>query len=105
MSTFSTTHLSEYLSVKGAEQVRIPSSWLINLAAGIVKTVCSIVENFGDDEGAFPSRGKFVWLLLIHSEDQISFLEGSTLHVSGMESMQALLIDSRSDHGHLSFFF
>ena len=70
-----------------------------------VKMVCSIVENFGDDEGAFPSRGEFVWLLLIHSEDQISFLEGSTLHISGMELTQVLLIDSRADQGHLSFLF
>ena len=71
----------------------------------IVKTICSIVENVGDDEGALPSRGEFVWLLLVHSEDQVFFLKGSTLHVSGMESMQVLLIDGRSDHGHLSFFF
>ena len=70
----------------------------------IVKAVRSIVENLGDDEGTFPSRSKLVWLLLIHSENQISFLEGSTLHVSGMESTQVLLIDSRSNHGHLSFF-
>ena len=70
----------------------------------IVKAVCSIVENLGDDEGTFPSRSKLVWLLLIHSENQISFLEGSTLHVSGMESTQVLLIDSRLNHGHLSFF-
>ena len=63
------------------------------------------MENFGDDEGAFPSRGEFVWLLLVHSEDQVSFLEGSALHISGVESAQVLLIDGRSDHGHLSFFF
>ena len=84
-STF-ITFPSAYLSVKGAEQIRIPSSWLINLATVVVKTVCSVVENFGDDEGTFPSRSKLVWLLLIHSENQISFLEGSTLHVSGMEA-------------------
>ena len=93
------------LSVIGAEQVCIPSSWLINLATDIVETVCSIVENFGDDERTFPSRGKFVRLLLVHSEDQVSFLEGLTLHISGVESTQVLLIDGRSDHGHLSFFF
>ena len=90
---FITSHPSEYLSIKGAEQLRIPSSWLINLAIDIVKMVRSVVENFGDDEGAFPSRGEFVWLLLIHSEDQVSFLEGSTLHIYGMESTQVLLID------------
>ena len=60
----------------------------------IVKMVRSIVENFGDDEGTFPSRSELVRFLLIHSEDQVSFLEGSTLHVSGMESTQVLLIDS-----------
>ena len=90
-----TSHPSEYLSTKGAEQLRIPSSWLINLAIDIVNMVRSIMENFGDDEGAFPSRSELVWFLLIHLEDQVSFLEGSTLHVSGMESMQVLLIDSR----------
>ncbi len=57
------------ISIKGAEQLRIPSSWLINLAIDIVKMVCSIVENFGDDEGAFPSRSELVWFLLMHSED------------------------------------
>ena len=71
----------------------------------IVKMVCSIVENSGDDERNFPSRSELVWFLLIHSEDQVSFLEGSALHVSGMELTQVLQIDSRSDHGHLSFFF
>ena len=105
MSTFIRSHPSEYLSVKGAEQIRIPSSWLVNLAIDVVKTVCSVVENFGDDEGAFPSRGEFVWLLLVHSEDQVSFLEGSTLHISGMESTQVLMIDSRADQGHLPFLF
>ena len=71
----------------------------------IVKTVCSIVEDSGDYEGAFPSRSEFVWFLLIHSEDQVSFLEGSTLHISGMESTQVLLINGRLDHSHFSFFF
>ena len=96
---------SENSSIKGAEELCIPGSRLINLAIDIVKMVCSIVENSGDDERNFPSRSELVWFLLIHSEDQVSFLEGSTLHVSGMESTQVLLIDGRSDHGHLSFFF
>ena len=72
------------------EQIRIPSSWLVNLAIDIVKTVYSIVVNFGNNEGAFPSRGEFVRLLLVHSEDQVSFLEGSALHISGVESAQVL---------------
>ena len=75
------------------EQLRILGSWLINLAIDIVEVVCSIVEDSRDYEGAFQSRSKFVWFLLIHSEDQVSFLEGSTLHISGMESTQVLLID------------
>ena len=100
-----TTHPSDNLSIKGAEQVRIPGSWLVNLAIDVVKGGCSVVENFGNNEGAFPSRGEFVWLLLVHSKDQVSFLEGSALHVSGIESTQVLLIDGRSDHGHLSFLF
>ena len=66
----------------------------------VVEVICSIVEDSGDDEGTFPSRSKFVRFLLIHSEDQISFLEGSALHISGVESMQVLLIDGRSDHSH-----
>ena len=95
----------ENSSVKGAEQFRIPSSWLVDLVINIVEVICSIVEDSGDDEGTFPSRSELVWLMLIHSEDQISFLEGSTLHISGMESTQVLLINGRSDHSHFSFFF
>ena len=53
----------------------------MNLAIDIIKVVRSIVEDFGDYEGTFPSRSEFVWFLLIHSEDQVSFLEGSTLHI------------------------
>ena len=97
MSTFITSHPSEYLSVKGAEQIRIPSSWLVNLVIDVVKMVCSVVENFGDDEGALPSRGKLVWFLLIHSKNQVSFLKGSTPHISGVESMQVLLINGQLD--------
>ena len=70
----------------------------------VVKTVCPVVENFGDDEGSFPRRSKLVLFLLIHSENQISFLEGSTLHVSGVEATQVLLVDSLSDQSHLPFF-
>ena len=100
-----TFYSNECLSIKGAEHLRVPSSGLVDIMFDVVKTVRPVVENFGDDERAFPSGGELVWLLLIHSEDQVSFLGGSTLHVSGMESMQVLLIDSRSDHGHFSFFF
>ena len=103
-STF-ITFPSAYLSVKGAEQLDVPSLGLVDLVLDIVKTVCSTVENLGDDEGTFPSRSKLVWLLLIHSENQISLLESSTLHVFGMEATQVLLINGRSDQGHLSFFF
>ena len=78
-STFITTHLSEYLSVKGAEKLRVPSSGIIDLMLDIVKMVCSIVENSGDNEGTFPSRGELVWFLLIHSKNQVSLLKGSTL--------------------------
>ena len=42
------SHLNEYLSIKGVEQLRVPSSWLVNLAIDIVKTVRSIVEDSGD---------------------------------------------------------
>ena len=69
------------LSIKGAEQLRVPCSGLVNLVLDIVKAVCSVVENLGDDEGTFPSRSELVWLLLIHSENQISLLESSALHV------------------------
>ena len=100
-----TSQRTKCFGIKGAEQLRIPGSWLINLAIDIIKVVRSIVEDSGDYEGTFPSRREFVWFLLIHSEDEVSFLEGSTLHISSMESMQVLLIDGRSDHGHFSFFF
>ena len=54
-STF-ITFPSAHLSVKGAEQFSVPSSGLVDLVLDIVKTVCSIVENLGDNEGAFPRR-------------------------------------------------
>ena len=57
------------LSIKRTEQVRVPCSGLFNLVLDIVKAVCPIMENFGDDEGTFPSRSKLVWFLLIHSEN------------------------------------
>ena len=38
----------------------------------IVEVICSVVEHFGDDEGAFPSRSELVWFLLIHSKNQVS---------------------------------
>ena len=56
------------LSIKGAEQLRIPSPWLVFLMFDIVKMVCPIVEHFGDDEGTFPSGSELVRPLLIHSE-------------------------------------
>ena len=68
-STFITTHPSEYLSVKGAEKLRVPSSGLVDVVLDVVKTVRSVMENLGDDEGTFPRRSKLVWFLLIHSEN------------------------------------
>ena len=50
-STFITSHPSAYLSIKGAEQLRVPSSGLVNLVTDIAKAVRPIVENFGDDKG------------------------------------------------------
>ena len=88
---------NEFLSIKGAEQLRIPSLWLVFLMLDIVKMVCPIVENSGDDEGTFPSRGELVWFLLIHSKNQISLLKCSTPHISGVELTQVLLIDGRPD--------
>ena len=63
-------HLSSLntLRVKGAEQFRIPSVWLIFIVVDVEKTICSIVEHFGDDERAFPSRSELVWFLLVHSK-------------------------------------
>ena len=64
-----TFYSNECLSIKGAEQLRVPSPWLVFLMLNTVKMVCSIVENFGDNEGTFPSRGELVWFLLIHSKN------------------------------------
>ena len=69
----------------------------------VEETVCSIVEHLGDDERAFPSGGELVWLLLVHSENQVPFVELTTPYVPGMESTQVLLINGRPDQGHLSF--
>ena len=93
------------LSVKGAEQLRIPGAWLIFIVLDVVKMVCSVVDYLGDNEGAFPSRSKLVWFLLIHSKNQVSLLKCSTPHISGVESTQVLLIDGRPYQGHLSFLF
>ena len=71
----------------------------------IVEVVHSIMEHSGDNEGAFPSRSKLVWFLLVHLENQISLLKRSTSHVFGVESTQVLLIDGRPDQGHLPFLF
>ena len=81
------------LRVKRAEQFRIPSAWLIFIVLDVEKTICSIVEHFGDDEGAFPSRSELVWFLLVHSKNQVSLLKCPTPHVSGVESTQVLLIN------------
>ena len=91
------------LKCKRAEQLRIPSAWLVFLVLDIVKVVCSVVEHSGDNEGAFPSRSELVRFLLIHSKNQVSLLKCSTPNVSGVESMQVLMINGRPDQGHLSF--
>ena len=57
------------LSIKRAEQVRVPCSGLVNLVLDIVKAAYPIMENLGDDEGTFPRRSKLVWFVLIHSEN------------------------------------
>ena len=76
-----------------AEQLRIPSTWLVLLLFHIVEVICSVVEHLGDDKGTFPSRSKLVRPLLIHSEHKVSFLKCSTTYISGMESMEVLLIN------------
>ena len=92
------------LRVKRAEQFRIPGAWFIFVLLDVEETICPVVEHHGDDERAFPSGGELVWLLLIHSEDQVPFLERMTSYVPGMELMQVLLINGQPDQGHLSFF-
>ena len=57
------------LRVKGAEQFRIPSVWLIFIVLDVEKTICSIVEHFGDDERAFPGKRELVWFLFVHSKN------------------------------------
>ena len=95
-----TSHPNEYLSIKGAEQLRIPSARFVFLVLDIIEVLRSIVEHSGDNEGTFPSRGELVWFLLIHSKNQVSLLKGSAPHVFSVESTQVLLIDGRSDHSH-----
>ena len=88
-----------------AKQLRIPSVLLVFIVFHIIQVVCSVVEHFGDDEGAFPGGSKLVWSLLIHSENQVSLLKCSTSHVSSVEPTKVLLINGRPDQGHLSFLF
>ena len=88
-----------------AEQLCIPSAWLIFIVLHFVEVICSIVEHFGDEEGALPGESKLVWFLLVHSKNQVSLLKCPTPYVSGMESTRVLLINGQPDQGHLSFFF
>ena len=88
-----------------AKQLRIPSVLLVFIVFHIIQVVCSVVEHFGDDEGAFPGGSKLVWSLLIHSKNQVPFLKCSTPDVFGVEPTKVLLIDGRSDQGHFSFLF
>ena len=67
-----TIYSNEYLSIKGAEQLRVPSPWLVFLMFDVVKMIRPIVKHRGDDEGTFPGRGELVWFLLIHSKNQVS---------------------------------
>ena len=76
----------KHLRIERAEQIRIPGAWLIFVVFDVEEAVCSVVEHLGDDERAFPSGGELVWLLLIHSEDQVPLLECTTPYVLGMES-------------------
>ena len=87
------------------EQFRVPSAWFIFVVLDVEETICSVMEHSGDDERAFPGRSELVWLLLVHSENQVSFLKCSSPYVSGVESTKVLLIDGRPDQGHLSFLF
>ena len=98
-----TSQQNECLSIKGAEQLRIPSAWLVFIVLHIVEAIIPIVKYFGGDEGTFRSGGELVWFLLIRSKNQVSLLKCSTPHVSGVESTQVLLIKGRPDQGHLSF--
>ena len=79
--------------------------WLVFFLGYVVEVIRPIVEHLGDDEGTFPSRSKLVRSFLIHSEYKVSFLEGSTPDITGMESTQILLIDGRTDQSHLTFLF
>ena len=81
------------LKYKRVDQLRIPSVWLVFIVFDVEKTICSVVEHFGDGEGASPSRSELVWFLLVHSKNQVSFLKCPTPHASGMESPQVLLIN------------
>ena len=80
-------------SIKTTKKIHVPRARLIFLLGYIVKVICPIVEHLGDDEGAFPSRSALVRPLLIHSENEVSFLKCSTSDVSGMESMKVLLVN------------
>lgn len=59
----------------------------------VKEAICSVVEHFGDDEGALPSGSELMGSLLVHSKNQVSFLKCSTPYVSGMESTQVLLVN------------
>ena len=67
-----------------AEQLRIPSVWLVFIVLHIVEVIRSVVEHLSDDEGAFPSGCKLMRPLLIHSENKAPLLKCSTSHISGI---------------------
>ena len=93
------------LSIESTKKICVLGARLVNLLREVVEVVGPVMQHLGDDEGAFPRRGEFVWSLLIHPEHKIPLLKCSTVDVPSVESMKVLLINSRPYQVHLSFFF
>ena len=91
--------------IESTKQIRVPGPWLVSVLLEIEKEVGSIVQHFGDDERAFPCGGELVRPLLIHSEHEVTFMEGSTPDVPCMKATQILPVLCRPYQSHLSLFF
>ena len=59
----------------------------------VLEAIGATWDDFGDDIGSFPWRIEFVRLLLLESQDEVSFDEGPWAQPAAVVVAEALLID------------
>ena len=80
------------LGVKLVDQIHVPGSGLLYILAEVVESIGSIVQDLRYGKRPLPWGRQLVGLLLIHSEDEITFLKGRPSDVSIVIVTQILLI-------------